>query len=477
MLASLTGNHYLDTSQRILQMKHTLLLFCSIPFVLSANHIQAQANRDSPVVVFERARMDSLFDLLEQRHKIMGTINLAKGGKTIYSRTIGYRSISQGDSLPNDTATRFRIGCISKIFTATMIFQLIEEGKLSLQTPLSDFFPTLPNAPKITVGHLMSHRSGLFNVTEDSSFLQSSYQPTTETQLLERIGHYPPLFEPGTQAGYSNTNFILLGMIVEKLTGQSYAEALEQRITRKIGLSHTSVGGLIDPAKDEAHSYLRWGNTWKPVRETDLSAALGVGSLISTPSDINRFLNALFHNELIHDSSLQTMTYIKDGFGMGIQPSSMESLLSYGDMGGMDSFNSMTGYLPDDDVALTMLTNADDYDTYQIEQAVLKIYFHKPYKLIRFHPFYTQLPVAGLGKYEGIYSSKQFPLDIKIIVDQGVLTAQAAGQNVFPLSAISWKEFHADQSGIEIDFVLEPGGTVTGFTLEQFPNTFVYTRK
>jgi len=324
--------------------------------------------------------MDSLLDLLDQNHKMMGTVTLTRAGRVIYNKAIGYSNLTLSNASFNDTVTRYRIGSITKVFTATMIFQLIEEGKLSLGTPLSQFFPEIPNAARITIDLMLTHHSGLYNLTDDSTYPKWAYQPITEVQLLEKLRQYPPAFEPGAKGDYSNTNFVLLGMIIEKLTHGAYEAALNHRIVFKAHLLHTSVGNRIDPANDEAYSYSRADSTWKQERETDMSLPGGAGSIISTAQDIDLFLTALFNGQLISDSSLTIMLAQKDGFGHGIFPASLFGRMSYGHTGGIDGFRSITGYFRDDQVALSILTNASDLPVNTIRLDILDILYHQPFQ-------------------------------------------------------------------------------------------------
>ena len=129
---------------------------------------------------FDKPKLDRLFDMLAQKEKAMGSLTLSKNGKVIYSRAIGYSSITDTGKKPSTTLTEYRIGSISKMFTATMIFQLVEEGKLKLTTTLDAYFPKLPNANKITIGNLLNHRSGLHNFTDDAEYATLMTQPKTQ---------------------------------------------------------------------------------------------------------------------------------------------------------------------------------------------------------------------------------------------------------------------------------------------------------
>ena len=204
----------------------------------------------------DKAKLDQFFDRLAEKNKAMGSLTIAKDGNVLYTRAIGYSQINGTEKKPLTAASRFRIGSITKMFTAVMILQLVEEGKLKLTDTLDKFFPQIPNAQKITIVQILAHRSGIPNVRRDQATSETWRRPVTKDEMLALIVKGTPDFEPDTKHSYSNSGYFLLGLIVEKLTGKSYEEALEERITSKIGLKDTYIAtGNIDVNKNES-SYL-----------------------------------------------------------------------------------------------------------------------------------------------------------------------------------------------------------------------------
>ncbi|WP_256464341.1 serine hydrolase [Mucilaginibacter sp. SMC90] len=186
---------------------------------------------------FNKSKIDSMLNALDTKHQGMGSIAIAQNGYIVYQKSIGV-----GNTLPASPKTRYRIGSITKMFTAVMIFQLIGENKIQLTTPLSAFFPQMPNAKKITIKMMLGHRSGLHDFTVDPALSTYYTKLQTHSDMLARIANYKPDFEPDNDTGYSNTNFVLLGYIVEILTRKPYSENLKERITTKIGLANTFYG-------------------------------------------------------------------------------------------------------------------------------------------------------------------------------------------------------------------------------------------
>ena len=174
--------------------------------------------------------------------------------------------------------------------------QLVEEGKLKLTDTLDKFFPQVPNAKKITIAQILSHRSGIPNVSREQNAQDNvNTTPMTKDEMLALIVKGTPDFEPDTKHSYSNSGYFLLGLILEKLTGKSYEEALEERITSKIGLKDTyTATGNIDVNKNEALTYIHFGGDWKQVPETHPSILFSAGAIVSTPNDLAKFIQALF---------------------------------------------------------------------------------------------------------------------------------------------------------------------------------------
>ena len=419
---------------------------------------------------FNRQRMDSLFDILAVKDKAMCSITLAKNGKVMYSRSIGYSYIADDKKIPATQETRYRIGSITKMFTAVMIFQLIEDGQLDLNTTIGSFFPDLPNSDKITVGNLLNHHSGIHNFTSDLYYREWMTMPKTEEEMMKIISGNDPDFEPGEKGEYSNSNYILLGNILEKITGQTYAENLSGRITSKTGLNNTRVGNKADISSHESLSY-RYFDEWTPYPETDMSIPGGAGCLVSTPTDLTVFIEALFDLKLVSRESLDQMKTITDGYGMGMFRVPFYEKRAYGHNGGINGFSSNLSWFPDDSLAMAYCTNGQVYPMNDILIGVLSIWYDRPYTLPSFPK--TALKSEDLDKYLGIWVSEQLPLKITITRDGPQLVAQATGQPSFPLQPAEKDRFTFDSAGIVMEF----NPLKNEMTLKQAGGVFIFTRQ
>ena len=164
--------------------------------------------------------MDSLIAHIDANEKGMGSISIFANGNVVYESAFGYANIAQ--EIPATVKTKYRIGSISKTFTASIIMQLVQEGKLQKDTKLSAFFPEVKNADKITLEQLLKHQSGIFNFTSAQDYQKYMEKPLSREQLLKKIVANGSVFEPGEKTEYSNTNYVLLSLIAEKGRGQRF---------------------------------------------------------------------------------------------------------------------------------------------------------------------------------------------------------------------------------------------------------------
>jgi D-alanyl-D-alanine carboxypeptidase len=418
---------------------------------------------------FNKQKLDSLFSILSEKNKAMGSVTISKNGTVLYSRAIGYSIISDKEKMASTINTRYRIGSISKMFTSTMIFQLIEEGKINLATTLDTWFPNIPNARQITIANLLYHRSGIHNFTNDPEYTTYMTMSKTQDEMIAIITKNKADFQPDEKTAYSNSNFVILGYIIEKITGKPYSKNLNERITSRIGLANTYYGGKTNIKNNECFSY-RFDGTWNPETETDMSIPGGAGAIVSTPTDLTRFIEALFSYKLVSKNSLDQMKTIKDGMGMGMFQIPFYDKKAYGHNGGIDGFGSNLAFFPEDNLAVSYCTNGMVYPMNDILIGVLSIYYGKAYKIPTFNTL--AMKAEDLDKYLGVYSSTQMPLKITVTKDKNSLIAQATGQSSFPLEPTEKDKFAFDQAGIKMEF----NPAKNEMTLKQGAGNFLFTK-
>jgi D-alanyl-D-alanine carboxypeptidase len=405
---------------------------------------------------FDKAKLDQFFDRLAEKNKAMGSLAIVKDGKVLYSRAIGYSQISDTEKKPLTLENRFRIGSITKSFTATLILQLVDEGKLKLSDKLDKFLPQVPNANKITILQILSHRSGIPNINRDQNE-QGNVKtlPMTKEEHLALIVKATPDFEPDTKVLYSNSGYFILGLIIEKVTGKPYEKILREKIVDKIGLKDTYLAtGNIDVNKKESLTYFMVpGGDWKQVSETHPSLLFSAGAIVSTPNDLAKFIQALFDGKLVSKESLTQMKTMRDGEGLGMVTFEFAGKTFYGHTGGADNYGAWVSYLPEEKLAIAYTTNAKVYPVKDIVGGAMDIYYNKPFQVPTFESIAVSAEV--LDKYVGVYSTIAAPVKFTITRIGQTLYAQPPGvQNAVPLEATAENKFRIDN------------GTATGIVLE-----------
>lgn len=417
---------------------------------------------------FDRTKLDNYFNALEENEKFMGSVAVSKNGEIIYTKSIGYADVE--NKLKANTKTKYRIGSISKSFTTVLVLKALEKNKIDLEQTIDQWFPAIEHSKKINVKQLLNHRSGIHNFTDDEDYLTWYTQPKTEKEMVEIIAKGGSDFRPGSKAEYSNSNFVLLTYILEKSLSKSYADLLQELIVKPVGLTDTYVFGKTDPQNNESKSYHFRGD-WKLEPETDFTIPLGAGAIISTPTDLIKFADALFNDQLLTAESLEIMKTIEDGYGIGLFKMPFYENIGYGHTGAIDGFSSMYSYFPDNKIAYALMSNGTNYNDNNISIAVLSAVSDKPYEV----PTFVNYAVTSedLDQYVGVYASHQIELKITITKDKNTLIAQGTDQPAFPLDAVGKDKFEFEQVGAKFEFnpkeqtmILFQGGAEIEFSKE-----------
>lgn len=393
----------------------------------------------------DKEKLDQLFDRLLEKNKGMGSIVIAKEGRIVYERAFGYSLMDGPTKTPITSNTRFRISSITKTYTAVMILQLVEEGKLKLQDNLDRFFPEIPNANKITIEQILRHRSGIPELKVEPNW---GRQSRTHDEVLAVIEKGQPNFEPDSKHEYSNTGYVILGYIIEKVEGKPYQDVLKERITSKLGLKNTYLGeGNTNTEKNESLSY-RYLGEWKEAPELNLSVPAGAGAIMSTPGDMAKFIQALFDHKLVSKASLDKMMTMQDGEGMGMEPFTFSGKTLYGHTGGSNSSGSWLAYEPEEQLALAYTTNAKIYPVADIVAAVFDIYWNRSYQVPTFEALVVSPEI--LDKYVGVYVVAGTPARMTV-TRSGSTIAIENGGNTIPLEATAPDTFNL-APGVTVSF-------------------------
>ncbi|RKH74351.1 serine hydrolase domain-containing protein [Corallococcus aberystwythensis] len=282
---------------------------------------------------------------------------------------------------------RLRVGSITKTFTSVVVLQLQAEGKLSLDAPLATWAPDFPRADRITVRQLLNHTSGAFNYTQSQDFLaQAEANPGktwTAEELIALGAAKSPAFEPGTRWDYSNTNYILLGHILESVTGTPLAQQIRTRILEPLELGSTGLDGAepLPPLAVRGYSRDPRDGSWMDF--TDFihpSAAGAAGALVSSADDLSAFYQALFERSLLAPVQLAEMTDwvatpIPDmpGYGLGLVRAVTPVGPGHGHDGEIPGFSALAFYLPERKASLAVLTNRERAAVSGVTQKLLEV--------------------------------------------------------------------------------------------------------
>lgn len=404
-------------------------------------------------------KLDSIFDKVTELNSGMASISIFKNGKEIYQKSYGFVDVD--NQIKSNATTKYKIGSISKTYTSTLILKATENGKLSLNTKLEKYYPELPNANKITIKQMLNHSSGLFNYTSKDDFRSWIYVGISKIELLKKFKENGTVFDPGEKNEYSNTNYVLLAYILEKIYDKPFEEILYSKLLVKLNLKNTYHESETKSDDNEAFSFTKVGDKWIKETSWNMENAIGAGSLVATTTDVNIFMDGLFTNKIINSASLKEMKTLTNDFGLGLFRYPYGNKWLYGHTGGIERFTSMTGYLPEEKLGFTICSNAYGVNNNDIALAILANYFNKDYSLSSLEPDTNYQP-KNISQYEGLYSTASFPLKIKIFVKENYLMAQATGQGAFPLSPVAKHTFKFDPAGIE--FIFHPKAKMLTFT-------------
>ena len=299
----------------------------------------------------------------EEGRGFSGVVLVERSGKVIFEHAYGFANTEQ--QLPNTLDTKFRIGSITKTFTAIVIMQLEGQGRLALTDSVCKYIDECPPGwAEIKLHHLLSHSTGIFNYTKVDNIEALFASPQTQAQVLARFIHEPLAFAPGKRFEYSNSNFRLLGLVIEKVTGQTYEAALHERIFEPLGMHDTGISHDWAKTPQAATGY--WQSregTFGIAPIVDGSWSFADGGIYSTVGDLKKLSDALDRETLLPRATLERMwTPVHEEYGYGWSTHKISRLtfnrrvVSHG--GSLPGFLSQFQRVVDDDLTLVVLTNS-----------------------------------------------------------------------------------------------------------------------
>lgn len=414
--------------------------------------------------------LDSLFTYMNKEKIGAGSVSILRDGKEIYANSYGNRDYE--NSLQNNTQTKFRIGSISKTFTATLIMKMVENGKLTLDTKLSKFYPNIINADKITIQNLLQHTSGIQNITSTPTYSEWYLKDISKPEMLAKIDKLTSDFEPNTNEKYSNTNYILLTYILEDISKTKYENLLQKYIIKPLKLTNTKIGSKISNTNNEAKSYEYQNNNYILQPETSMTVPLGAGFIVSTPTDLNTFMNALLNAKILNPTTVSQMKTINETHGFGLFNDKIDNEIGIGHNGAIDAFRSYTFCFEATKFCYSVIQNSNEVNLAVIKNnlfnATHNLKINYPKKVIS-----VKIETKTLTKYTNTYTSTDIPIGISFFVENNTLMAQGDGQPPFALTANNQTNFTFEPAKIEIIF------SEDGKTMQMIQNkrTFNFIKK
>lgn len=407
--------------------------------------------------------LDPYLDALVDQKKFVGSVLVAKGDSIVYHK--GFGPAAADGSKMNTAESQFLIGSITKTFTAVAIMQLFEKEELSLSDPLSKYISLFPKSDKITIRHLLMHRSGIKNYTELPDMEQWKGEEISPLRLIEKVMGYALGFEPGSMYSYSNTNYILLGIIIEQVTGTGYEKYLQANILKPAGLSHTGMN--YKKTKNLSEGLDLVNGHWEKADKVDASVPFSAGALYSSTGDLFTFSKAFFNADFFKNkSTYQQMTNFDEGsYALGVYAEQIDEQIYIGHSGAIDGYGATWNYFKELDLHAIVLSNSMESKNDEVLDAILHAQMGK--EIVIPEPKQAvELPLEKLERFVGTYEIEK-GFDLNVFIENGNLMGQATGQGALELFAENDSLFFATVVEIEILFHQEGKQEAEALTLFQ----------
>lgn len=375
-------------------------------------------------------QITKLIDTYTEYKTFNGSVLVAENGKVIYKKGFGFANMEW--DIPNAPNTKHRLGSISKQFTGMLILQLAEQGKIDLQAPITKYLSDYPktNGDIITTHHLLTHTSGIPNYTSFTDFFQNkSRNPYTPTEFVKEFSEMDLDFTPGEKFSYSNSGYFLLGVLVEKISGKTYEQMLQEKIFTPLGMKDSGFDHHATILKNRATGYEKSRGEFVNSRYLDMSIPYAAGSLYSTVEDLYLWDQALYTNKLLSKASMDLFFgehveafggYYSYGWAVGTSDigNTEENIETIGHGGGINGFNTLINRAPSDKSLIVLLNNTGGAPLNDMARSIRGIMYGKPYDFpkksvanVLYEAILADGLEAALVNYSTIKSSKDYDLD------------------------------------------------------------------
>ncbi|HEU4852054.1 MAG TPA: serine hydrolase [Telluria sp.] len=415
-------------------------------------------------------RIDAAIAPYYQAGEPGAAVIVTKGGKTVFRKAYGLANLERRTPMNADMVQR--IGSVTKQFTAAAILMLAEEGKLDLSDDIGKHLPGYPaGAQKITIEHLLTHTSGIPSYTRKHDFQDKQHLDASVDEMIATFKDEPLDFVPGTRWAYNNSGYYLLGAIIEKVSGKSYADFIHERILRPLGMKHTAYEGK-DGRVAQASGYSPVKGKLAPSAPLSPSKVYAAGALVSTVDDLARWDAAIASGKLLKPASWKrvfTPYTLADGsstnYGYGWETGKLQGLPMVAHGGNTNGFSTYTMRVPDEKLYVAVLSNAE-YGVVQPDVVASKaaaIAIDKPLPEFRA----IEMDAKALEAFMGTYQAGPNKEPRTIAVVDGKLVMQRPGRPRIALLPHADNAFFIDKSLTHLEFARDAQGKVTQMTVHQ----------
>lgn len=303
------------------------------------------------------ARINGIVEASVAKHEFMGAVLVARNGKVLLNQGYGYANLEW--QVKNTPEGKFRIGSMTKQFTAAAILLLEQRGKLSINDPIGKYLPDAPPTwAKVTLFHLLNHSSGIVSITSVPDFQVWMRQSMTPDEAINHVRKLPLEFEPGSRWAYSNSGYILLGRVIERVSGQGYADFLQENFFKPLHMQDTGYDRSEQVLPHRVSGYETGSEGLRNDDFADMGIPFSAGGLVSTTDDLLRWEAGLYGGQVLSAASLKKMTtaYL-GGYGFGLFTRKIQGHQVFEHGGNINGFASSMEYFPDDGLTVIVLSN------------------------------------------------------------------------------------------------------------------------
>lgn len=394
--------------------------------------------------------MDQVVESFAGQQQFMGSVLVARGNDVLFNKAYGSADLEW--NIPNTTDTKFRIGSVTKQFTAACILLLEERGKLSVNDLVKKYMPDAPAAwDKVTIYNVLTHTAGIPNFTNLPDYAKSMALPATPEQLVARFRDLPLDFQPGEKWSYSNSGYVLLGNLIEKISGETYQKFVTDNIFTPLGMKDSGYDSNLPVIAHRASGYGRTPQGFQNAQFIDMTVPFSAGALYSTTGDLLKWEQGLFGGKLLKPESLtkMTMPFLNNyAFGLGVSTVGGRKMIDHN--GGVNGFSAQLAYYPDDKLTVAVLSNMGSPAVGPIATQLAAI-AHGEKITLQTDRKETTVDPKVLARYVGAYRLAQ-GADMVVTVDGTQLNSKLGSQPVVPLYPQSETMFFAKVVDAQVEF-------------------------